>query len=259
MICYLNRGFILEQAIVAAVNDYFETIKAENLYENFNVRATLEHPFAKVFKGGTGLKAADQFPAVVVSTNNEVKPSDLPIRPQVQGIGLTQGDIDVIKKTTETIIKDGKEKECRIPGFCTVVAPDVLKAIEDHLAAKKISYGLSIKMYRRDTISFEIWAENAQLKNELYEQLRLFVAGNLRHILTVKKYQAYDVKLDDESVNGHRNFAWNDQFDVVLVGGDITFEVNYAVEQIVLDTQIENPKRDLIMEVINHVEFKDEP
>jgi hypothetical protein len=78
--------------------------------------------------------------------------------------------------------------------------------------------------------------------------------GNLRHILTAPKYEAHDVKMDDDTVNGQRSGAWNDQFDVALAGANITFDVNYAIEQIVLDTEIENPRRDLIQEVINHVE-----
>ena len=251
MVCYLNRGFILEQAIVAAINDYFETTKFENLYENFHIKATLDHPFARIFKNPKGLNAADLFPVVVVSTYDDGKPHDLPIPPQAEGIGLEQEDIDFITSTTETVIKNDKEKERPIPGLCTVVAQETLDTINQRIAEKKIIYGFSIRTYRRDKISLEIWAENTQLKNEIYEQLRLFVLRNLRHILTAKKYQAYDIKIDDDTVNGQRSGAWNDQFDVVLAGADITFDVNYAIEQIVLDTKIEKPGRDLITEVIN--------
>jgi len=252
VVCYLNRGFILEQAIVAAINDYFDTIKFENAYNNFHIRATLDHPFAKIFKKENGLKASDLFPVVVVSTYEESKPHDLPLPPQVEGVGLYQDDIDFIAKTTETVLKDDKPKERPIPGLCTVVAPDILKAVQDHLKEKKTIYGFSVKLYRKDRISLEIWSENTQLKNEIYEQLRLFVAGNLRHILTADKYRAHDIKMDDDTINGQRSGAWNDQFDVVLAGADITFEVNYAIEQIVLDTQIDKPKRNLITEVIKN-------
>jgi hypothetical protein len=262
VICYLNRGFILEQAIVAAVNDYFDTIDFENLYNNFHIEATLEHPFAKIFKKNNTIKAADLFPTVVVSTYNDDKPSDLPLQPQVEGVGLNQDEIDIITRTTENYFvetekngkKEKKEKTRQIPGLCTVVAPDILTAIKKHIEEKKVIYGFSMKFYRKDRISLEIWSENVQLKNEIYEQLRLFVIGNLRHILTAEKYRAHDIKLDDDTLGGQRSGAWNEQFDVVLAGADITFDVNYAIEQIVLDTQIDNPKRDLITEVINHVE-----
>ena len=251
MLCYLNRGFILEQVIVTAINDYFETIKCENLYQNFHIKATLDHPFAKIFKAPKGLNAADLFPVVVVATYDDGKPRDLPIPPKVEGVGLTQQDIDLITKTTETVIINDKEKVRPIPGICTVVAPDVLEEIKKRIAEKNVIYGFSIKTYRCDKISLEIWSENTQLKNEIYEQLRLFVLGNLRNVLTAKKYQPHDIKMDDDTVNGQRSGAWNDQFDVILAGGDITLEVNYAIEQIVLDTKIDNPRRDLIREVIN--------
>jgi hypothetical protein len=250
MVCYLNRGFILEQVIVVAINDYFETSKFENLYKNFHIKATLDHPFAKIFKNPKGLNAADLFPVVVVSTYNDGKPHDLPIPPKVDGVGLNQQDIDLITRTTETVIINEKEKVRSIPGICTVVAPDVLDVIKKRIDEKKIIYGFSLKTYRMDKISLEIWSENTQLKNEIYEHLRLFVLGNLRYILTAKKYQAHDIKIDDDTVNGQRSGAWNDQFDVILAGADITFDVNYAIEQIVLDTEIDNPRRDLIMEIV---------
>jgi hypothetical protein len=253
MVCYLNRGFILEQAVVVAINDYFEASKFENLYKNFHIKATLDHPFAKIFKNPKGLNAADLFPVVVVSTYDDGKPHDLPIPPKVEGIGLTQQEIDLITKTTETVIINEKEKTRPIPGICTAVATDILDEIKKRIDEKKIVYGFSSKTYRTDKISLEIWSENTQLKNEIYEHLRLFVLGHLRYILTAEKYQAYDIKIDDDTVNGQRSGAWNDQFDVILAGADITFEVNYAIEQIVLDTQIVNPGRDLITEVINHV------
>ncbi|MDR2701088.1 MAG: hypothetical protein LBB72_01495 [Spirochaetaceae bacterium] len=248
MVCYLNRGFILEQAIVAAINDYFETINTESLYENFHVKATLDHPFAKIFKNPKGLNAADLFPAVVVSTYEDEKPHDLPMPPQVEGIGLDKEDIGTITNTSETVTVNGRQKERKIPGLCTVVAPEVLKAINQHIDKKKMIFGFLVRTYRRDKISLEIWSENTQLKNEIYEQLRLFVIGNLRHVLAEDKYQSYDIKIDDDTVSGQRSGAWNDQFDVILAGGSITFDVNYAIDQIVLDTNIENPHGDLSVE-----------
>jgi hypothetical protein len=253
MVCYLNRGFILEQAIVSAVNDYFETIMADQFYSNFHVRATLDHPFAQLFNKEHGLNAADLFPVVVVSTYDDGKPPDLPMKPEVVGRGFVKNEIDIITKVTEEVTLNGKKKVRPIPGLCTVVAPEILEAIYARIGEKQIIYGFSVRLHRKDKISLEIWAENVQLKNELYEQLRLFDTGNLRHILTTPKYEVQDIKMDDDTVNGQRSGAWNDQFDVVLAGANLTFDVNYAIEQIVLDTEIENPRRDLITEVINHV------
>lgn len=252
MIAYLNRGFILEQAICSLIEEYIETIKFDKAYENFRVRVTLQHPFSLI--GNKGIKAADHFPAVVVSTYDDEKPHDLPIPPQVEGIGLTKEDIDLITKTTETGIdkKTGKPVERKIPGLCVVIANETLQEIYTHIKEKKIIYGFSVRTYRMDRICLELWSENVQLKNEIYEQLRLFVFGNLRHLLTANKYRAQNIKMDDDTINGQRSGAYNDQFGVILAGASLIFDVNYAVEQIVLDTEIKEPKMDLVMEVINH-------
>jgi len=254
MLAYLNRGLILENAIRDLIEDYFNKIKFDKTYPNFNIRVTLQHPFARV--GDKSAKAADYFPAVVVSTYDDEKPGELRMPPQTYCVGLTKEDIDIIAKTTETVAdkKDNKKTvEKKIPGLCVVIAPDVLQGLYKHLEKNELVYGFSIKTYRTDKICVEIWSENIQLKNEIYEQLRLFILGNLRHLLTAEKYRLYDMKIDDDTVSGQRSGAYNDQFGVILSGASILFNVNYAIEEIVLDTQISDLKEDLIMEVINHV------
>jgi hypothetical protein len=251
VICYLNKGFILEQAVTDLVNQYFDVMRLDEFYKNFHVKATLDHPFAVVLKEHT-LNAADLFPVVVVSTYDDNKPSELiDLSPQIEGIGLEQEDIDDIIKYTEKILFKGKEKERVIPGLFPIAESSILNAIKDAIVKNGSIYGLSIRTYRRDKISLEIWAENAQLKNEIYEHLRLFVIGNLRHIME-KKYEFFDIKIDDDKIDGQRSGAYNDQFDVILRGANITFDVNYAITQFVLDTEIKNPSGDLMLEVINH-------
>ena len=246
MLAYLNRGFILEQAICDFVDNYVQF---------FETRVTLQHPFARIYMDNS-MKAADHFPAIVVSTYNDGKPADLPMRPQFDGIGLNKEDVDLIIKTTETVTINGKPKERKIPGYCKVIVPETMKILDDHFKNKKYIYGLVTRIYRCDKISIDIWAENIQLKNELYEQLRLFIAGHLRHLLTTEKYRVHDVKIDDDTIYGQRSGAYNDQFDVILSGANLSFDVNYAIEHIILDTEIENPNRDIFMEVKNHVEVQ---
>jgi hypothetical protein len=251
VICYLNKGIILEQAITGLVNQYFDAMRFDSFYRNFHIKATLDHPFAILLKEHT-LNAADHFPVVVVSTYEDNKPSELiDLSPQIEGLGLEQEDIDSITRYTEKIVINGKEKERVIPGLFPVVESGVLEAIKEAIVKNGLIYGFSVRTYRRDNISLEIWAENAQLKNELYEHLRLFVIGNLRHIME-KQYEFFDIKIDDDKINGQRSGAYNDQCDVLLHGANITFDVNYAITQFVLDTEIKNPSGDLMLEVINH-------
>ena len=101
MICYLNRGLILEQAICALLKEYFESIHLENTYENFHVCVTNEHPFAELMFH-SGLNAADSFPAVVVTTQEDRKPHNLDLPPTYDAIGIGREDLETITKTTET-------------------------------------------------------------------------------------------------------------------------------------------------------------
>jgi hypothetical protein len=253
MICYLNRGLILEQAICAVIEEYLETIQLDKTFRNFHTHVTLRHPFAHLFLE-KGLKAADHFPSVVVSTCDEGKPPELDgLPPIMQGcsemdaVGLSGEDIDVILATTETRTTGGKTVERQKPGIPIVASEEAIAAIRSKLVKPEdMVYGWSVRTYRRDSISIEIWAENEQVKNQIYSDLDLFILGNLRNIL-ISKYENNDLKIDEESIQGQRSGAWNIDFAVVLSGANIRFEVNYAVEQILIDTGLKALHREIVI------------
>ncbi|GHU11054.1 hypothetical protein FACS1894151_10680 [Spirochaetia bacterium] len=252
MICYLNRGLILEQAICAVIEEYLEAIQIDKTFKNFHTHVTLRHPFAHLFME-KGLKAADHFPSVVISTSDEDKPSELdglpPVmqgRSEINAVGITGEDIDIILATTETITQRGKTITRQKPGIPIVATDDAIAAIRAKLEDQDMVYGWSVRTYRHDNISVEIWAENEQVKNQIYSDLDLFVLGNLRNIL-IAKYENNDLKIDEESIRGQRSGAWNIDFAVVLAGANIRFEVNYAVEQILINTELKALHREIII------------
>jgi hypothetical protein len=270
MLVYLNRGLILEQAICDLIDEYIKTIKLDKTYGNFQPHVTLQHPFAQVFLD-RGVKAADHFPAVVISTYDDGKPPEMDgLPPQTQGmeldaVGITEEDIDTILAARE---ENGKP----IPGIPVAANPESIKALREILKKQeeeiKTAYekkeiqeikearvfGYSVRTYRQDSISIEIWAENAQVKNQIYEDVRLFVLCNLRNLLTAK-YGGYDPKIDDESINGQRSSAYNTDFGVVLFGACIRFEVNYAVEQLLINTELKELHREIILGGKNNVDI----
>jgi hypothetical protein len=258
MICYLNRGLILEQAICAVIEEYLETIQLDKTFRNFHTHITLRHPFAHLFME-KGLKAADHFPSVVVSTCDEDKPPELDgLPPIMQGcseldaVGLSSEDIDVILATTETKTIGGKTVERQKPGIPIVASGEAIAAIRAKLVNPEDRvYGWSVRTYRHDSISIEIWAENEQVKNQIYSDLDLFILGNLRNIL-ISKYENNDLKIDEESIRGQRSGAWNIDFAVVLSGANIRFEVNYAIEQILINTELKELHREIIVEGKNY-------
>lgn len=264
MLCYINRGLILEQAIVDLVRQYFDTLNLQEKYKNFSLKVTTEHPFAELYLRN-GLNASDSFPCVVVSTEEDRKPVELEELAvyETQGIGLEKADLDEIIKTTETYInKKGIEKTREIPGLCTVIDDKTIESISQTIENQGYCYGYAMRIRRKDTISLEVWAENVQLKNEIYEQLRLFVLGNLSHLLEAK-YSFFDIALFDHTITGHRSNNYNFDFDVALSGAHISLDVNYCVEQIVLNTELHglgsNNGDNFIMEVINYDPEKQYP
>jgi hypothetical protein len=248
MLCYLNRGIILEQAVVDLVHKYLEALKIDEIYPQNHVHATLNHPFAYLLKE-KGNNAADHFPAVIISTYDDDKDRELnALRPQTQGAELrlveyTGEDIGQILNIYEPEPVNGKK--ARLPGVCAVAADEAVKAIKTRLETKGCVYGYSLRAYRADRISIEIWAGNIQVKNELYEQLRLFVLGDLRSRLA-EKYRFFDPKIDDDTVRGQRSGVFNIDFGTVLAGADIQFEATYAIEQNVVDTEWDDIHREII-------------
>lgn len=265
MLCYLNRGIILEQAIVAIIKQYLNTLKVNEIYENNQIHAVLNNHLAKLYREN-GDKAADSFPAIVVSTYDDTKETDVyPLRPQTQGselkkIGYEKSDIEKILDIYEPANReDGNTKKVKIPGICAAASDKTVNAIyeklsliekenEDVTKKKKdvMVYGYSLRAYRRDIISIDIWAENIQLKNELYELIRLFVLGDMRNKL-IEKYKFFDPKLDDDTVRGTRVLPFLVDFGLTLAGGNVQFEVAYAIEQNVIDTDWDDIHREIIV------------
>ncbi len=251
--CYLNRGLILEQAVTSLIREYFYNLHFESRYKNFHIKVSTEHPFADLYLHD-GMNASDSFPCVVVSTQEDRKPFEFDeLAPHLEGVGITQDDLDSILSSTENYTdRKGNLKTREIPGLCILSDESSLQAVKETIEKQGYCYGYSIRTRRKDSLGIEVWAENNQLKNEIYEQLRLFVTSNLRNLLT-EKYSFYDIALFDNTIVGHRSNNYNFDFDVVLYGAHIAFDVNYCVEQIVLNTEIRKLTKNIITEALNYV------
>ena len=163
---------------------------------------------------------------------------DLPVQ-LYKPIGIyKQNDNGHIIVLTEHVI--GKN-----PVICAI---EINKTIDKNGEA----YGISFRSHHKDNINIEIWAENNQLKNEIYEQLRLYITGSFSEELA-QKYSFFAPVIFDASFQGHRSNNYNFDFDIALSGAHISFDVNYCLEQILIDTDVTEISGELITEVINHV------
>ena len=273
MIYYLNLGFVLEQALVDVTKTYIERLHLDSVYNNFHITVVNEHPFAHMMIEDN-TRANDTFPAIVITSHTDSEVPDLANMMEVcHGVKLTSQDLtDIFKqstrpktrineKTGETEIihkRDGSVVRENIPGYVLIYDEErinQLKAIADSRTIGEESggiYGVKIDSRRRDNISVEIWCENDQLKDELYEHLNLFFTCSLDRILQ-EKFKMFDCAIFGNKVSGERSSNYNFDFDVTLSGSHLTFSVDYNVSQIILDTEIENLTTEIFWEVINHV------
>ena len=271
MIYYLNMGFILEQALTDVIKRYIDRQQFDDVYGNFHISVVNEHPFAHMIVD-TNARAADIFPSIVITSQSDTKPSDLNhMPPQIYGVGYTSNELEELISNTKRIKtkinekgevveikKNGEVLKEKIPGFVFVSDEETinrLKEIADSRTTEETEgrvWGIKVDTRRRDHVSIEIWAENNQLKNELYEHLRILLSSTLESTLQ-ELYSMFDPSIFDNSVNGERSSNYNFDFDCLLCGSHITCDIDYNVSQIILDTDIEAKKYDLIVEVMNHV------
>ena len=245
MIFFLNKGLILEQAVVKALRDYFNTLGIADFYKNVTVTVTNRHPFARLLVNliaGNKPRQASLFPVIVVATLDDEKPDQLAGLVEIDGVELTPEYVNPPEP--------GEKSPLELAGFM-MMTPEKYQAIRDAVNEKGRVYGVSSRIRRQDRISIEIWAENIQLKNELYEAVRLYVCGFMKESFE-KLYGENDFSLFDESVSGQRSNNFNVDFGVELWGSCVTFEADYAIEQNIIDTELVDGNIDF-MEVINHV------
>ena len=265
MLFYLNKGFVVEQALVDLVKRYFDEMDLDSVYKNFHIYITNDHPFAHIIIEGN-TRSSDLFPSVVITTDNDEKVPELSNIPvQVRGVKLFLEDLielnniyrDRTSFDSETgieekiIDRNGNIVKELIPGYIQVIDNAHFEKLKAICEQKGFVYGLEMKTQKRDRISIEIWSENNQLKNEIYEKLRLYLSGKL--LLDLKKYEFNDVDIFDKSIRGDRSSNFNLDFDVLLHGSHLSFEIDYSIVQYVIDTDIDAEDKDLIMEVVNHV------
>ena len=273
MIYYLNLGFILEQALLDVTKTYIERLHLDSVYNNFHISVVNEHPFAHMMLEDT-TNANDTFPSVVITSQSDGEVPDLAnLMEMNHGVKVTSQDLDELfaaarrpktrinENTGEIEVvkkRDGKTVMETVPGYVLIYDEErinQLKEIADSRTTAEETggiYGIKIDSRRRDNISVEIWCENDQLKDELYEHLNLFFSCSLDRILQ-EKFKMFDCAIFGNKIHGERSSNYNFDFDVMLSGSHLTFSVDYNVSQIILDTEIEKITTEIFWEVINHV------
>jgi hypothetical protein len=254
MIYFLNRGLILEKEIVAAIKAYLEFIRFADFYGNYTVSVTNEHPFARLeVSPNPQNEAKSLFPAIVVTTGDDSK---------TDGLEELQETNDFILEPSDLVPED--DGQTQLEKIFEMISPEIVDELRAAMDAREIKriFGKSYVIRRQDQISIEIWAENPQLKNELYELIRLFVCGYMMDYLEslymetfpeFKKDKATPLTLFDSSVHGLRSNNFVFEYGLALSWATITLTPHYIIDQTIIDTDLLEQKENFFMEVLNHV------
>jgi hypothetical protein len=219
MTYFFNRGLILEQVIAKAIRGYFHAMGVEKMYPNFEINITNEYPWARILMNGNN-DAAGLFPAIIVAseTDSHAPNNGHPLL-QAERLTLEPADLDQLADHGYT------------------VTPEVVERLRGEFEGRENLYGSTFIIRRSERISIEIWAENIELKNRLYEDVRLFILGGLHDYL--EEYQEkYGLTLFDDTVDGQRSGTFTNSYGIVLAGANIAFDVDYMIEQSYVDTEL---------------------
>jgi hypothetical protein len=233
MIYFLNKGLILEQEIVTALQQYFNSLGIDKMFENYTLNITNEHPFALLLNTSGETNALSLFPAIVVTSESDNHNQKIGQLLEMANLILEPADVD------------------QLIDYGYMIEPEMVERIRGEFAERQKLYGITHITRRSERMSLQLWADNMRLKNELYEMTRLFILGGLHEMLEPFA-RKNNLAIFDESVTGQRSGTYSDFYGITLAGANIVFDAEYLIEQSIIDTDLVDENID-IMEVINHV------
>lgn len=230
MIVVINSGVDIEDILVKQLQDYFASLHFSELFPVIGqVHIGLEHPFASLVDENRRRDMRSLFPSITVVSWSDEK---VPQLAELHSFLPCDLVVDDLKD-----IESGKYQ----------IAPTTVAWLNDYFVANETLHGVSGSTYRRDHVSLEVWSENIQLKNEIYSLLELFLNGPLK----VQMEKDFNLELFDDTIQGQRSGNYNFDFGQTLYGGQISFEVEYVIQQTVFDSELIDLNKSVFTEVLN--------
>lgn len=209
----LTKIPIVEDLLVAAFRAYLKEIRfAEQYPHHKNIGVSNDHPFERLLSGEGD--APDIFPSVTIVSSND---SETP--------GMAKG-------WAASELRPEDMQEFAAQGW--YVADSAKNDLIAALAQKGSIFGLSHSTLWRDSAAFEIWTENIQVKNDIYNLVLGFLTGPK----VIELHNEHGLVIHSNSLQGQRSGYYNYDFGRALYGGRIGLSVDYPVLQAVYDTEI---------------------
>jgi hypothetical protein len=226
MMYFLNKGLILEEEIVKTLKKYFSSLDIDKMFENYTLNITNEHPFAQLLDNQGESNSPGLFPAVVVTSETD---------DHIHGANRLL--------ETEPRILEPSDVDQLVP-YGYLIDPETVERIRGEFTGRNELYGATFIIRRTERISIQIWADNVQLKNYLYEMIRLYILGAMHDEMEVFR-KGNNLIIFDETVTGQRSGTYSNVYGITLYGSNIVFDADYMIEQTFIDTELVKIKANL--------------
>ena len=209
----------IEDILLGKFRSYlYEDVRFAQLYPNFgNVNVSLVHPFAYLNDqkiNGTQVPV-ELFPSVTIISNTDNQAVEVPSF--TESFQLTTEKLNLVKNDRDTYI----------------VSDQAVSDLETAIGAGDV-FGQGGGTRKRDEIALEVWAENIELKNKLYDLVMAFLTSPYRYEL--KSDHEIDILI--HTINGTRGGNYNFEFGRILFGGMIQFNADYPIALYVIDAEL---------------------
>ncbi len=212
----------VEGILVDAFQAYFQKeAKTSDLFRNYpTIRVSQTHPFAHLVDqviNGTQVVLEGLFPSLTVISESDNKAIPLPPLIEEASFGLPE---------IQHILD---HRELYIVSDATIAALQALVGEDD--AATRLFARQTVTV-RGHSISLEVWADNADLKNKIYDLAQAFVMGPKRFDLKNESF----LELRESEMSGQRSGQYNFDFGKIFYGGSIRIPVDITYMQLFIDS-----------------------
>lgn len=225
MIAILYRAPVIEDIVIEECKKFLNEVRFAELFPNSpTVQVSSEHPFARLMDRAAGNPGhpydGSMFPSITIVAGEDSKTDQLASTNRVVPVSLTKAEIEDLSDSS------------------MVAAPGALAWMTEWTEENGTLYGHQSTSFRSDRISFDIWSESIQLKNELHSLLIAFLTGPKRREIE----SSHGIRIFDRTIHGQRSGNYNMDFGQLLYGAHLDCVADYEVSTAIFDSDITKPE-----------------
>jgi len=210
----LTKIPIVEDVLVARLRDYLKELRFAEMFPfHKNLGISNDHPFERLL-ASEGAEP-DLFPSITV-------------------VSSTDGESPGMAKGWSAATLDKADIDDDFNGEEWYLSKKAKSDLEEVLAVRGHVYGLMHSTVWRDSTSIEVWTENIQVKNDIYNLVMGFLTGPK----VLELHNSAGLVIHSNTIQGQRSGYYNYDFGRALYGARISLSVDYSIVQAVYDAEV---------------------